>query len=87
MGRSPGDEPQTLTRCHSCVLPQLYEAFEGWKSVCGGAYNLKGIERKFLFFFFLSFASFLGMMRADPVVTGKGDSIMNININLLIIKE
>ena len=29
MGRSPGDEPLTLTRCHSCGLPELYEAFEG----------------------------------------------------------
>ena len=27
MGRSLGDEPQTLTRYHSCGLPQLYEAF------------------------------------------------------------
>ena len=41
MGCSPGDEPLTLKRCHSCGLPQLYEAFEGWKSVCGRAYNLK----------------------------------------------
>ena len=29
-----GDEPLTLMRCHSCGLPQLYEAFEGWKSIC-----------------------------------------------------
>ena len=25
MGCSPGDEPLTLTRCHNCGLPQLYE--------------------------------------------------------------
>ena len=22
MGRSPGDEPQTLTKCHNCRLPK-----------------------------------------------------------------
>ena len=48
IGRSPGDEPLTLTRCHSCGLPQLYEAF-GWKSVCGRVYNLKGIKGKISF--------------------------------------
>ena len=42
MGRSPGDEPLTLTRYHSCRLPQLYEVIERWKSVCGRAYNLQG---------------------------------------------
>ena len=26
MGCNPGDEPLTLTRCHSCKWPQLYEA-------------------------------------------------------------
>ena len=29
IGRCPGNEPLTLTRCHSCELQQLYEAFEG----------------------------------------------------------
>ena len=33
-------------------MPQLYEACEGWKSICGQAYNLKGIK-EMLFFFFL----------------------------------
>ena len=28
-GCRPGDEPLTLTRCHICGLPQLYEALEG----------------------------------------------------------
>ena len=27
MGRSSEDKPLTLTRCHSCGLPQLYEFF------------------------------------------------------------
>ena len=48
-----GDEPQTLTRCHSCGLLQLYKAC-GWKSACSRPYNLKGIkgERgKFIFSF------------------------------------
>ena len=44
---SPGDEPLTLTRCHSYGLSELYEAFEGWKSVDGQTYNLKGIKGKF----------------------------------------
>ena len=34
-GGCPGDEPLTLIRCNSCELPQLYEAFEGWKSFLG----------------------------------------------------
>ena len=56
MGRSPGHEPMALTRCHSCALPQVYEAL-GWKSICGRAYNLKGKRGKFLSF--LSFVSLL----------------------------
>ena len=35
MACSPGDEPLTSMRCYSCGLPQLYEALEGWNSVCG----------------------------------------------------
>ena len=50
MGRSPRDKPLALTICHSCGLPQLYVASEGWKSVCGRAYNLKGKFSVFLFF-------------------------------------
>ena len=50
MGCSLGVEPQTLTKCHSYGLPQLYEAC-GWKSVYGPAYNLNGIKGKFSFFF------------------------------------
>ena len=42
-----GNEPFTLTRCHSCELPQLYEGLEGWISVCG---QLKGIKGKISFF-------------------------------------
>ena len=54
MGRSPGDDPLTLTRWHSSGLPQLYEALEGWKAVCGLAYNLKGIKGKlYVFLLFL----------------------------------
>ena len=79
MGRSSGDEPLALTRCHSCWLPQLYEALEGWKSVCERAYNLKGIKGKiyvcllFLKLLFLfSCTSFHGMMHAYPTVMGGG---------------
>ena len=35
VGSPPGDEPLTLTRYHSCELPQLYETLEGWRSICG----------------------------------------------------
>ena len=44
--RSPDDEPLNLTRGHSCGLQQRYEALEGWKSVCGRTYILKGIKGK-----------------------------------------
>ena len=39
MGHTPGDEPNLDN------MPQLwlYEALEGWNSVCGRAYNFKGI--------------------------------------------
>ena len=60
MERTPGDEPLTFMRCHSCGLPQLCEALEEWKSVRGRAYNVKGIKGKMLFFFsFLSYVSLL----------------------------
>ena len=68
-GHSPGDKPLILMRCHSCGLPQLYEALEGWKTVCGRAYNSTGIN---MFLFYCS--SFLGMMHANPVVVGRGDA-------------
>ena len=58
MRYSPGDEPHTLMRYHSCGLSQLYEVC-AWKSVCGRAYNLKGIKGKTYFFSFLSFVSLL----------------------------
>ena len=76
MGLSPGDEPLTLTRCYSCGLPQLYGDLEGWKSVCGRAYNFQGIKGKICFLFLklcVSFTcrSFQGMMVADfAVVVG-----------------
>ena len=41
MGRCPGEEPLTLTRCRSCKLSQLYEALEEWKSVCGQTNSLR----------------------------------------------
>ena len=49
-GCSLGDEAQTLMRCHSCGLPQLYVTC-GWKSFCGSAYNSKGIKGKISFSF------------------------------------
>ena len=61
---SPWDE------YHNCGLPQLYEAFEGWNSICGQAYNLKGKFSVFLLFYC---SSFLGMMYADPTVVGGGE--------------
>ena len=71
VGHCPRDEPLTLRRIHSHELPQLYEALEGWKSVC----DQKG---KIYFFSFLLallifFCSFHGRMHANPVVVGSGD--------------
>ena len=40
-----GDEQLTLTM-PQLYLPQIYEGLEGWKSVCGQAYNLKCIKGK-----------------------------------------
>ena len=57
MGRSPEDEPQTLTRYHSCGLPQLYEAL-GWKLFSCPSLQLKG-DKGEIFFCFLNFASLL----------------------------
>ena len=55
MGHSLGDEPLTLTRCHSCGLPQLYEAFEGWKSVLWLSLQLNGHKGEiFVFLLFLN---------------------------------
>ena len=84
IGHSQGDEPLTSPRCHSYGLPQLYETC-GWKSVCGRAFNLKGVKGKnyfslffpklcFSFIHFISFhSSFHSMMRADPEGAGRGD--------------
>ena len=72
MGRTPRNETLTLTRCHNCVLPQLYESPEGWKSVRGQMYILKALKGKMSVF--LSYLAFLlstvahFMMRADPNV-------------------
>ena len=52
MGRSPGDEPLTLTRGYICEMSQPYEALEGWKSACGQAYNLRPTEENFFFHIF-----------------------------------
>ena len=72
-GHNPGDEPLTLTRCHSYTKP-----------VKGGSpfvpsLQLKGHKGKicfssFLGFFYCSF--FLGMMYVDPVEMGAGDSMI-----------
>ena len=55
MGHTPRNEPQTLKR-GTVVFCRSY----GWKSVCGGAYNLKGVKMKiYSFFFFLKLVSLL----------------------------
>ena len=58
LGHTPGDEPQTLTRCHSCGLSchSLWVELYLWLSL-----QLKGYkeENVFIFFSFLSFVSFL----------------------------
>ena len=39
VGGRPEDKHLSLKRY--CELPQLYEALEGWKSVCGQPNNLR----------------------------------------------
>ena len=48
MGCSLGDKPLNFDE-----LSQLYEDLEGWKLVCGRAYNSKGIKEKFSVFLLL----------------------------------
>ena len=73
MGRCPGDETLTLTRCHSCELPQPWEALGGRKSVCGEAHNLRAHRLNFLFSYLLDllisfFRPFHGMIRCRELV-------------------
>ena len=42
MGHSPGDEPRTLTKCHSYM-----KTLKGGSLFYGQAYYLKGIKGKF----------------------------------------
>ena len=56
VGSRPGQQRLTLTRCHSRGLPQLYEAIEGWRSVCG----IKD-KKKIVFFLYFSVADLLLM--------------------------
>ena len=77
MGHSLGDELLTLMRCHRYMKP-----LKGGSLLCGRAYNLNGIKRKFCVFsslaLFLSYcSSFLGMMHADSTVVGGGESLIN----------
>ena len=77
MGRWPGDEPLTLTKCYICDILQTYEDSEERKSVCGQAQNLRAYRENFLFSCLLGlltfyFHSFHGMMRVDPAVAGEG---------------
>ena len=54
-------------------LLQLYEALEGWKSVCGRAYYLKGIKWKFSYSFtYLLLISGMMMLRVNSTVVGRG---------------
>ena len=53
MGHIPEEGFLTLDE-----MPHIYEVF-GWKSVCGQAYNIKGIKGKVSFLSFLRFISLL----------------------------
>ena len=78
MGRSSGDEPLVLTRCHIYM-----KLVKGGSPFCGRAYNFKAIKRQFSVFLFLqlSFLSlFLALLRADHAVAGLGVCLININI-------
>ena len=68
-GVQPGGKTPDLDK-----MPQLYE---GWKPVCGPAYNLKGIKWEIsVFILFLklcfSFNVAHGMVGVSPVVVERG---------------
>ena len=75
LGRSPGDESLTMTRCHSCGLPQLYETLERWKSLWPNLQLKGGKIKKKIFLFFLVLLpfcclSFHGVMNTSPMEVG-----------------
>ena len=53
MGHSPGDEPVTLTKCHSFMKPR-----KGGNHLCSCP-QLLGIKRKMSFFISFNFANLL----------------------------
>ena len=55
MGHSLEDKPLNFERCHSCGLPQIYEAL-GWKPCSLPSLQLKGHKGK------ISFLSFAGLL-------------------------
>ena len=71
LGRSFGDEPLALTRCLSCGVPQLYEALDGWKFICGRAYNIKGIKGKI--YVILLFLKLCFSFTVTHFMAGRGD--------------
>ena len=46
MSHSPGDEPLTLTKCHSWDCHSYMKPLKGVSPFCGRVYNLKGIKGK-----------------------------------------
>ena len=75
---NPGDELLTLTRCHSCRLPQLYEALEGWKSL-RPSLQLKGHERGMFFVSFFLMAYKDGTLLIDGAIGKFASKIVFFN--------
>ena len=61
-------EWQGFARRNELQMPQLYEAPEGWKSVCGQTYNFGYKKKNFSFIFSFYCYAFHGIIRAVAVV-------------------
>ena len=77
MGRCPGEEPLTLTRCYNCEISQPYKALEGGNSSVAKLTTKEYKGENFFFHIFLAllifyFRSFNSMICADPMVAGAG---------------
>ena len=76
IGHSPGDEAQTLMRCHSVGCHSYMKPVGGTLSVTN--LKLKGYKEEnlpilfFLKLFLFYYSLLFGMMKAKPVVVGGG---------------
>ena len=68
LGSSLRDDLLTPTSLHSYRMSKLFETLEGWRVVCGLAYNLREIKGNFIFSYLCNFASLLLSLLSWPDV-------------------